>query len=79
MTAGTPAPVADRQGASIKAVQQQLGHRTPMVTLNVYAHLFEHDLDRLYEGLDTKFSERQTAFDGLEVSERRGSGSETGS
>src|SRR5438552_18237784 len=29
---------------------QQLGHSTPMVTLNVYAHLFEDDLDRLYEG-----------------------------
>src|SRR5437870_13765984 len=37
--------------------QQQLGHSTPMVTLNVYAHLFEHDLDRLYEGLDAKFPE----------------------
>ena len=30
-----------------------------MVTMNVYAHLFEDDLDRLYEGLDAKFSERQ--------------------
>ena len=58
-----------RQGASIEAVQQQLGHRTPMVTLNVSAHLFEDDLDHLYEGLDAKFSERQTACDGLEVSE----------
>jgi site-specific recombinase XerC len=50
-----------RRGASVKAVQQRLGHSTPMVTLNVYAHLFEDDLDRLYEGLDTPFSERQTA------------------
>jgi integrase len=50
-----------RQGASIKAVQQQLGHSTPMVTLNVYAHLFNDDLDRLYEGLDEPFSKRQTA------------------
>jgi hypothetical protein len=32
-----------------------------MVTLNVYAHLFEDDLDRLYEALDARFSERQTA------------------
>ena len=36
-----------------------------MVTLNVYAHLFEDDLERLYEGLDAKFSDRQTATDGL--------------
>lgn len=54
-----------RQGASIKAVQQQLGHSTPMVTLNVYAHLFNDDLDRLYEGLDAppaeRFSKPQTA------------------
>jgi integrase len=57
----TCASLLIRQGASIKAVQQQLGHITPMVTLNVYAHLFEDDLDRLYEGLDAKFSERQTA------------------
>ena len=54
-----------------------------MVTLNVYAHLFEDDLDRLYEGLDAKFSERQTASrrpgTALGSRERRGSGSETGS
>ena len=31
-----------------------------MVTLNVYAHLFEDDLDRLYEALDASHSERQT-------------------
>jgi len=50
-----------RQGASVKAVQQQLGHSTPIVTLNVYAHLFEDDLDRLYEALDASHSERPTA------------------
>jgi len=57
----TCASLLIRQGASIKAVQQQLGHSTPMVTLNVYAHLFEDDLDRLYEALDARFFERQTA------------------
>jgi integrase len=40
------------RGASVKAVASQLGHSTPTVTLNVYAHLFGDDLDRLYEGLD---------------------------
>ena len=71
-----------RQGASIEAVQQQLGHRTPMVTLNVYAHLFEDDLDRLYEGLDAKFSERRTASRRPGTAsgslKRRGSGNEAG-
>jgi len=32
-----------------------------MVTLNVYAHLFEDNLDRLYEGLDAPLSDPQTA------------------
>ena len=50
-----------RQGASVKAALQQLGHNTPMVTLKVYAHLFEDDLDRLYEALDASHSERQMA------------------
>jgi integrase len=43
-----------QQGASVKAVQQQLGHSTPTVTLNVYAHLFEDDLEGLYHGLDER-------------------------
>ncbi|HEU5117908.1 MAG TPA: tyrosine-type recombinase/integrase [Isosphaeraceae bacterium] len=51
------ASLLSRQAAS-KAVQQQLGHSTPMVTLNVYAHLFNDDLDRLYEGPDAPLAER---------------------
>ena len=39
-------------GASVKAVQQQLGHSSPTVTLNVYAHLFDDDLDQLFDGLE---------------------------
>jgi integrase len=58
----TCASLLIRRGASIKAVQQQLGHSTPIVTLNVYAHLFNDDLDRLYEGFDAPVSKPQTAF-----------------
>jgi hypothetical protein len=29
-----------RQGASVKAVQKQLGHATASVTLDTYGHLF---------------------------------------
>jgi len=29
------------QGENIKYIQIQLGHSTPMVTLNVYAHLMK--------------------------------------
>jgi hypothetical protein len=33
----------------VKAVQIQLGHSSPMVTLNIYTHLFSDDLDALWE------------------------------
>jgi hypothetical protein len=36
-----------RQGASVKAVQKQLGHATASITLDVYGHLFPDELDAL--------------------------------
>ncbi|HEU4900259.1 MAG TPA: hypothetical protein VFX88_22245 [Actinomycetota bacterium] len=36
-----------RQGASVKAVQKQLGHATASITLDVYGHLFPDELDTL--------------------------------
>jgi hypothetical protein len=42
----TCASLLIREGAGVMAVSKQLGHSTPTVTLNVYAHLFEDDLDR---------------------------------
>jgi integrase len=48
----TCASLMVRHGANIKAVQQQLGHSTPMVTLSTYTHLFEDDMERVMEGLD---------------------------
>lgn len=47
-----------RRGASVRAVAEQLGHSTPMVTLNTYAHVFEGDLDRLYDGVDVQTAKR---------------------
>ena len=42
-------------GASVKAVQKQLGHKSAMFTLHTYADLFDGDLDevagRMDEGL----------------------------
>ena len=42
-------------GASVKAVQRQLGHKSAMLTLDTYADLFDGDLDevagRMDEGL----------------------------
>ncbi len=40
-------------GADVKAIQQQLGHRNPSVTLNTYTHLFEGDLTEVMDRLDT--------------------------
>ena len=36
-----------RQGASVKAVQKQLGHATASITLDTYGHLFPDELDAL--------------------------------
>ena len=48
----TAASLLIREGAGVMSVSKQLGHSTPTVTLNVYSHLFEDDLDRLFAGLD---------------------------
>lgn len=45
----TCASLVIRRGASVKAVQTQLGHSSPTVTLNVYTHLFGDELDSLWE------------------------------
>jgi hypothetical protein len=36
-----------RQGASVKAVQRELGHATASITLDVYGHLLPDELDVL--------------------------------
>jgi integrase len=43
----TAASLMIRQGASVKAVQRQLGHATASITLDTYGHLFPHELDAL--------------------------------
>lgn len=39
-------------GADVKAIQQQLGHRSATVTLDTYTHLFEGDLAAIMDRLD---------------------------
>jgi integrase len=39
-------------GASPKAVQSIMGHRSAAFTLTVYGHLFDEDLDDLARRLD---------------------------
>ena len=39
-------------GASVKAVQRQLGHRSATLTLDRYGHLWPNELDALAEALE---------------------------
>jgi hypothetical protein len=38
-------------GANVLAVQRMLGHASPAITLNVYADLFDEDLDAVADRL----------------------------
>nr|WP_205751916.1 tyrosine-type recombinase/integrase [Cryptosporangium phraense] len=48
----TAASLAVSAGANVKAVQQMLGHASAAMTLDVYAGLFDDDLDTLADRLD---------------------------
>ena len=43
------------QGANVKVVQRQLGHANASMTLDVYADLFDGDLDSVAVSMDTAF------------------------
>lgn len=42
-------------GASVKAIQSQLGHATATMTLDRYGHLMPDDLDLLAAGMSAGF------------------------
>ncbi|MFD6355352.1 tyrosine-type recombinase/integrase [Nocardia tengchongensis] len=48
----TAASLAISAGANIKVVQRMLGHKTAMLTLDLYGHLFPDDLDTVAAGMD---------------------------
>lgn len=48
----TAASLAVQSGANIKAVQRMLGHSSAAMTLDVYADLFDDDLDQLADRLN---------------------------
>ena len=48
----TAASLAIRAGANVKAVQRMLGHAKASMTLDVYADLFDEDLDGVADRLD---------------------------
>ncbi len=48
----TAASLAVQAGANVKAVQRMLGHASAAMTLDVYADLFDDDLDAVATALD---------------------------
>jgi integrase len=64
------------QGASVKAVQAQLGHATASITLDTYGHLFPSEMEALADRLELvrdaalakppRTQRRQAANDGSE-------------
>ena len=48
----TAASLAISSGANVKAIQRMLGHASAAMTLDVYADLFDDDLDTLADALD---------------------------
>jgi integrase len=48
----TAASLMIASGGDVKVVQQQLGHRTATMTLDLYTHLFPDELDALSSALD---------------------------
>jgi integrase len=49
----TAASLAVSAGANVKAVQKMLGHASAAMTLDIYADLFDDDLDAVATALDT--------------------------
>lgn len=59
----TAASLAISVGANVKAVQRMLGHASAAVTLDIYADLFDDDLDSVAFGLNQARSERIVSTD----------------
>lgn len=53
----TAASLAVQSGANVKAIQKMLGHSSAAMTLDVYADLFDDDLDDVANRLDTAVGE----------------------
>ena len=57
----TAASLMISSGASIKAVQRQLGHASAAMTLDLYGHLYDDDLEALADALDQRYARRRAA------------------
>lgn len=60
----TAASLAVSSGANVKAVQRMLGHASAAMTLDVYADLFDDDLEAVATALDKARTNRLNAVEG---------------
>ncbi len=58
----TAASLAVSSGANVKAIQRMLGHASAAMTLDVYADLFDDDLEAVSERLDQAIASRNVAI-----------------
>jgi integrase len=70
----TAASLAVSAGANVKAVQRMLGHASAAVTLDIYADLFDDDLDAVADRLED-VRERTSSFRCQSVATAAGCGS----
>ena len=57
----TSANLAASAGANVKAVQRMLGHASAAMTLDIYADLFDDDLEAVAVALDAACSRESVA------------------
>lgn len=56
----TAASLMISSGASIKAIQRQLEHASAAMTLDLYGHLYDDDLEALADALDERYAAAHT-------------------
>jgi integrase len=72
----TAASLAISAGASVKGVQQMLGHSSAQITLDRYSHLYDDDLEALADSMDARYGAAQVrpkpeSGEVLDLDERR--------
>jgi integrase len=63
----TAASLAVSAGANVKAVQRMLGHKSAVMTLDVYAGLFDDDLDALAARMDVSDADVEQMWNSADV------------
>lgn len=73
----TCASLAISEGANVKVVQRLLGHKTAVLTLDLYGHLFPDDLDAVASAFDAAATTTADALRTVRASQPRGAARNT--